>query len=99
VRNEKIIIIPRRRPIALRLIMNIIKNLREPITLVTAIAIIGFTLFSMYNGTITWIWEGLAGVAVGILCLLAPEQLVKVIFRIINKLLNKLLGKDGDSKE
>jgi hypothetical protein len=64
------------------------------------IAISVVTIISLYNGTITWIWEGLTGMSISTLMIWMPESIAKLILGVFNKLTNKLLneqkGKDSE---
>jgi hypothetical protein len=64
------------------------------------IAISVVTIISLYNGTITWIWEGVTGMSIATLMIWMPEAIAKLILGVFNKLTNKLLneqkGKDSE---
>jgi len=66
--------------------MNILKNLKDPVTDIIGLIIILFTLLSVYKGDITWIWEGYAGMGVGLVLFMFPDELIKDLLRkIIDK--------------
>jgi len=56
--------------------MSIIKNMKDPVTDLVGLAIILFTLFEIWDGKITWIWEGYAGMGIGLVLFMFPDKMV-----------------------
>lgn len=54
-------------------------------TIVGLIAIV-ITLVGIYLGKIDWVWNGLAGVTVGVVLILSPQTLEQKFLDILNKL-------------
>lgn len=57
--------------------MDILKNLKDPITDIIGFAIIIGTLYEIYFADWVWLWEGIAGVGVGLALFLFPDQWIK----------------------
>jgi hypothetical protein len=56
--------------------MSIIKNMKDPVTDLIGLVIICFTLFEIWDGKITWIWEGYAGMGIGLVLFMFPDKMV-----------------------
>lgn len=56
--------------------MSIIKNMKDPVTDLIGLVIILFTLFEIWDGKITWIWEGYAGMGIGLVLFMFPDKMV-----------------------
>jgi hypothetical protein len=66
--------------------MTILKNLKDPFTDLIGLVIILFTLLEVYRGDITWIWEGYAGMAIGAVFFMFPDDLIQdALKKIIDK--------------
>lgn len=66
--------------------MTIFKNLKDPITDIFGLGIMLITSYEVYQGDIKWIWEGLAGVGVGALFFMFPDDLIKdFLKKIVDK--------------
>lgn len=73
--------------------MKWLKNLREPITSLIGVVIAIITVAGVYEGRMTWQWEGLIGISVSILFLAIPDKIVVFILEQAQKISDKLLGK------
>jgi len=70
--------------------MSIFKNLKDPLTDLIGLVIIIFTLFNIYESKITWIWEGYAGMGIGLVLFMFPDKLVMdALQKIVDKFTNK----------
>lgn len=56
--------------------MSILKNLKEPITNMIGVAIIGTTIAMIYQEKMTWQWEGIIGVVVGCFLFFVPDAII-----------------------
>lgn len=69
-----------------------LKNLKQPITSIIGLLIIGFTVYNIYfTHLIKWIWEGAAGLLVGVIFFLASDKVVQLALETLSKLKDKLL--------
>jgi hypothetical protein len=66
----------------------IFDNLKDPITDVMGCVIMIMTIVEKYNGKIGWIWEGMAGVAVGFALFMMPDRW---IMELLQKISDKFL--------
>lgn len=66
--------------------MSILKNFKDPLTDIIGLVIILFTLLKIYTGDITWIWEGYAGMGIGAVFFMFPDEFIK---QIIQKVIDK----------
>ncbi len=72
--------------------INPVNRLKEPITSIIGLLIIGFTVYNIYfTHVITWIWEGGAGLLLGLLCFLASDKLLGLVLDVFKGLKDKLL--------
>lgn len=70
----------------------ILKNIKDPISDLIGVIIIGVTLAMMYQGKIVWIWEGATGVGIGCFLFFVPDSIiVDSLLSILKKLLS-LIG-------
>jgi hypothetical protein len=76
--------------------MKILNKYKASILRFIGIAIAITTILSLYNGKITWIWEGLTGISICVLLIWMPESIAKLILGVFNKLTNKLLNGDKE---
>jgi hypothetical protein len=74
------------------MLMKFLDKYKKGLTVLMGVAIFVVTLISLYNGIITWVYEGLAGVSVSILLVWLPNEIAKLILAIIKKITNKLLS-------
>jgi hypothetical protein len=56
--------------------MSLLNNLKDPITDLIGLLIMLFTLFEVYQGNIQWIWEGYAGMGIGLILFMFPDKMV-----------------------
>lgn len=75
--------------------MKFLDKYKKLLMVAMGVAIFVVTLISLFNGTITWIWEGIAGISCSVLMVWVPEQLANLIIGIIKKITTKLLGNEG----
>lgn len=66
------------------------------ITSIIGIATMCLTLFLIYNSTISFIWEGIGGLVIGTILLLAPQTIEKKISQVINKWTGDTSGSKND---
>jgi hypothetical protein len=69
--------------------MSIFKNLKDPITDLIGLGIITLTLVEIYRGDITWLWEGYAGMGMGLILFMFPDDLVMEFLRKVFDKLTK----------
>ena len=67
--------------------MSVLKNMKDPITDLIGLMIILFTIFEISQKHITWIWEGYAGMGIGLVLFMFPDKLV---MDALQKVLDKL---------
>lgn len=66
--------------------MSILKNLKDPISDLIGLCIMLFTLLEIYKGDATWIWEGAAGMGIGAVFFMFPDELlIEGLRKIIDK--------------
>lgn len=66
--------------------MSFLKNIKDPLTDLIGLCIMLFTLLEIYKGDITWIWEGYAGMGIGAVFFMFPDDLIKEFLKkIIDK--------------
>lgn len=56
--------------------MKIIKNIKEPISDIIGVIIIGITVVMLYQEKIVWQWEGVIGTAVGCFLFFVPDAII-----------------------
>jgi ABC-type lipoprotein release transport system permease subunit len=78
--------------------MKFLEQNRATILRIIGVLISLVTIYSLYAGTITWIWDGLVGCSISVLLIWMPESVAKLILGIINKLTKKLLS-NGDKEQ
>lgn len=67
----------------------LINNLKDPITDLIGLAIVVATLYDIYAGEGTWIWEGLTGVGVGLALFMLPDaMLMDSLGKIFNRFID-----------
>jgi hypothetical protein len=54
----------------------LLQNIKDPMTDLIGLAIICFSLYEVYFENISWIWEGLTGVGVGLTLFLLPDTFI-----------------------
>ena len=59
------------------------------ITTIIGTATMVVTLFLVYKGTFTFVWEGIGGLIIGCVLLLAPETIEKKVSDAISVILKK----------
>lgn len=64
-------------------------NIKAPITSLIGLAISIVTILSIYQGNISWQYEGLIGVSVGILFFLIPDKVVNLMLATFKKIIDK----------
>ena len=70
----------------------ILKNLKDPISDMIGVIIIGVTLLMMYQEKLAWQWDGAIGVGVGCFLFFVPDSIiVNSLLSILKKLLS-LIG-------
>jgi hypothetical protein len=68
-------------------INNMKKNIFKAwITSIAGLIVLGITIFMVFHKDINWQWEGMLGVCVGTVLLLAPQTFEKTFNKIIDKL-------------
>jgi len=65
---------------------NIIKGI---ITSLLGFLIIFVTLIMVFIGNAAWVWEGIAGITLGVILLFAPDTLIKNFVELIGKFTKK----------
>jgi type IV secretory pathway VirB2 component (pilin) len=66
--------------------MSILKNLKDPITDLIGLVIMIFTLLQVYRGEVQWLWEGAAGMGIGAVFFMFPDELIiEGLRKIIDK--------------
>lgn len=74
----------------------ILKNMKDPISDLIGVIIIGITLMMMYEGKLTWMWDGAIGVGVGCFLFFVPDSIiVDSLLSILKKLLSLIGIKNG----
>ncbi len=72
----------------------IFNNLKDPVTDLAGLVIMVITVAEKYQGKITWVWEGMAGIAVGFALFMMPDQWIADVLQRIS---DKFLGKKNDT--
>jgi len=76
--------------------MKILKNIKDPISDVIGLIVIGVTLLMIYEEKLVWQWEGMIGVGVGCFLFFVPDQIiVDSLLSILKKLLSLIGIKNG----
>lgn len=69
---------------------NIVKGI---ITSAIGVATMVTTLMLLFSGSISFVWEGIAGLAMGVILLLAPDTIIKKLGDVISA----IGGRGGNS--
>lgn len=80
----------------MKVIKNIIKGI---ITSAIGVATMIVTLLLIWAGTIDFVWEGIAGLAIGTILLLAPDTFVKKMGDVIKAVGLNRVGVAANEKE
>lgn len=76
--------------------MKILKNIKDPISDVIGLIVIGVTLLMLYEEKLVWQWEGMIGVGVGCFLFFVPDQIIiDSLLSILKKLLSLIGTKNG----
>ena len=72
------------------------KNIKDPISDIIGLIVIGLTLFMIYDKKMEWQFEGLIGVGVGCFLFFLPDSIiVKSLIEVFKKLLSLIGIKNG----
>lgn len=55
------------------------------ITSVIGVVTMGMTLYLIFNGTFTFVWEGVAGLSIGTVLLIAPTTIETAFIKILER--------------
>lgn len=70
--------------------MSIRKNIfKSLVTTLLGVAVVLVTLLLVFTGTMDWIWNGIAGVVIGTVLILAPDTLVTKVSEFFGKFTSK----------
>ena len=73
-----------------------IKNIKDPISDMIGVVVIGITMLMLYEQKIVWQWEGMIGVGVGCFLFFVPDKIiVDSLLSILKKLLSLIGIKNG----
>lgn len=73
-----------------------VKNIKDPISDIIGVIVIGITILMIYEKKMEWQWEGMIGFGVGCFLFFLPDDIiVKSLIQVFKKLLSLIGIKNG----